>query len=113
MNYEYEINQIKIQLTNLQIAFTNSQRNNAGTVSKVDDTANKVVSITPFTKSKKVGIQDTECIFTDVDKEGSLTTTVKTESGEYLPFTVERSRNRIRVSFDSLNEVATVTISIQ
>lgn len=113
MNYEKEIKDLRKQLNNLQDAFLTSIKNNTSVVDKVDTTANQVVSITPFTESKKVGIQDTECIFTDVDKEGSLTTTVKTESGEYLPFTVERSRNRIRVSFDSLNEVATVTISIQ
>ena len=113
MNYEKEIKDLRKQLNNLQDAFLTSIKNNTSVVDKVDTTANQVVSITPFTESKTVGIQDTECIFTDVDKEGSLTTTVKTESGEYLPFTVERSRNRIRVSFDSLNEVATVTISIQ
>ena len=113
MALDERVKKLEIEVRTLQDSLLQMSKNQVPITAKVDDTANKVVSITPFTESKKVGIQDTECIFTDVDREGSLTTTVKTESGEYLPFTVERSRNRIRVSFDSLNEVATVTISIQ
>lgn len=75
---------------------------------------NRVSDITPYTMSKTVGIQDTECVFTNVVKdEGTLTANVKTEQGEYLPCTVERADSRVRVSFDKLDTVATVTIQIQ
>lgn len=72
-----------------------------------------VADATPFTYSKMVGIQDTECVFTDVVAEGTLTANVKTEKGEYLPCSVERADSRVRVSFDTLDSVATVTIQIQ
>lgn len=40
MNYEYEINKLKITLDNLQQNFIQAQKNNVPTNAKVDDTAN-------------------------------------------------------------------------
>ena len=72
-----------------------------------------VVAITPYTESKLVGIQDSECIFTSVPKSGIPTATLVTEKGEYLPCEIEMREGNIRVTFEELKEVATVTVSIQ
>ena len=73
----------------------------------------RVSAITPYVESKMVGIQDSECVFTGLRKDGTLTANVKTDKGEYLPCTVERADSRVRISFDKLETVATVTIQIQ
>lgn len=73
----------------------------------------RVNAITPYVESKTVGIQDSECVFTGLRKDGTLTANVKTDKGEYLPCTVERVDSRVRISFDKLDTVATVTIQIQ
>ena len=113
MNYEVEINKLNARLDNLQQSFIQAQKNQVPITAKTDDTANKVTGITPYTASKTVGIQDSECVFTGVEKDGTITANVKTESGEYLPCTVERADSRVRVLFDKLDTVATVTIQIQ
>lgn len=42
MNYEYEINNLKITLDNLQQNFIQAQKNHVPTTAKVDDTANSL-----------------------------------------------------------------------
>ena len=113
MNYEVEINKLNARLDNLQQSFIQAQKNQVPITAKTDAANNKVDAITPVTYSKMVGIQDTECVFTDVVAEGTLTANVKTEKGEYLPCSVERADSRVRVSFEKLDSVATVTIQIQ
>lgn len=73
----------------------------------------RVSDITPFTMSKTVGIQDTECVFDGEYKDGVISATVVTSKGEYIPCTVEKSADNIAVRFKELEEVATVNISIQ
>lgn len=73
----------------------------------------RVSEITPFTMSKTVGIQDTECVFDGEYKDGVISATVVTSKGEYIPCTVEKSSDNIAVRFKELEEVATVNISIQ
>lgn len=73
----------------------------------------RISDVTPYVASKMVGIQDTSCIFTGVYKGGTITANVQADNGEYLPCTVERADSRIRVLFDPLETVATVTVQIQ
>lgn len=73
----------------------------------------RINSITPYEQSKTVGIQDTECIFTGVPKNGTILANVKKQTGEYIPCTIERADSRVKVLFDTLNTVATVTIQIK
>lgn len=80
---------------------------------QINSLNSRVNAITPYVESKTVGIQDSECVFTGIRKDGTLTAYVKTDKGEYLPCTVERADSRVRISFDKLDTVATVTISIQ
>jgi len=80
---------------------------------RINALSSNVNEITPYTDSKLVGIQDMECIFQNVTKDGSLTANLKTDSGLFLPCEVARVDTNVRVTFDKLEEVATVTISIQ
>ena len=105
MDYEKEINKLIARLDNLQKAYEQSQRNQVPVTAKTDETANKVVEITPWTASKTAYIDDTECIFTEVPT-GNMTVYCS------VPHTVERDGDRVVVRFEPLEEVIEVTISI-
>lgn len=99
------INRLEIQMENLQNAYLQSQRNLVPTTSKVDETANKVVELTPYTETKTAYIDDTEVIFENVP-QGNLTVYFD------KPYTVERMDTRVVVKFEALDEVKDITISI-
>jgi hypothetical protein len=102
---EERIKRLEVQLASLQAAFIQSQKNQVPITGKVDDTANRVTEITPWTATKTAYIGDTECIFTDVP-QGNLTVYLT------IPYTVERMDNRVTVRFDTLEEVTDIAISI-
>lgn len=109
MNYEHEINELKMKVANLTEAFLNAQRNQVPVTAKVDDTANKVVEITPYTQTKTAYIGDTECVFTDVP-QGNLSVYL---ADAQIAYSVTRESDRVTVDFlEPLEEVTTVTISI-
>lgn len=99
-------------LKNLQDSFIQAQKNLSPTTAKVDDTANKVEQITPYTDTKTAYIGDTEVVFNGV-KDGNLTVYVKDEQGNYPNYTVERTQDIITVYFEPLEYITTITISIQ
>lgn len=105
MTLEERVMNLEKNMANLQNAFLQSQRNAVPTTDKVYDTASKVEQITPYTETKTAYIGDTECIFSDVP-EGNMTV--------YLnkPYTVDRDGGRVTIYFDALEEVTTITISI-
>ena len=61
MTLERRVEQLESRLNNLQNAFLQSQKNQVPVTAKTDDTANKVVDITPWTMTKTAYIDDTEC----------------------------------------------------
>ena len=65
----------------------------------------QIDAITPYTETKTAYIGDEEIIFYDTPK-GNLT--VFTD----VPYKVERSEGRIVISFEPLEEVTNITISI-
>ena len=87
----------------LQIA-----KGNVNTIGKVDDTSNRVTAITPYTETKTAYIGDTEVVFTNVP-QGNLNVYFDTPTD----YSVERTKDAVAVTFDALDEVTTVTISIQ
>lgn len=107
MNYEYEINKIKSQLQNLQEIVLRMSRNNTEEVSKREQTTAQVDSLTPYTETKTAYIGDTEVSFQN--HSGNLT--VFTE--KQFPYSVDRNNDFIVVNFEPLEEVSTITISIQ
>lgn len=69
------------------------------------ENANKIEAITPYTETKTAYIGDTEVTFM-TDSPGNLTVFFS------HPYTVERLTDRIIVSFEDLEEVTDITISI-
>ena len=107
MNYEKEINDLKRQVKQLNESVLAMGKNNVGQVSKLDDTSNKVEQITPYTASKTAYIGDTEVVFTDVP-QGNLSVYFDVPTD----YSVERTKDAVAVTFDALDEVTEVTISI-
>ena len=89
----------------LQQAFLQSQRNNTNTVSRVDDNANKVESITPYTETKTAYYGETEKTFYNVP-EGNVTVFGLKE------YSLDRISDRLTITFDALSEQTEITISI-
>lgn len=70
----------------------------------------RVSEITPYTQSKMVGIDDTECFFDY--RDGNISAWLVTSDGQSA-CQYEIIDNKIRVFFDALTEAGTVNISIQ
>jgi hypothetical protein len=70
-----------------------------------DFTGIKVDEVTPYKETKTTYIGDTEITFYDVP-EGNVTVFFD------KPYTMEKVENRITVSFEELEEVTEITISI-
>lgn len=107
MTLEKRVEQLESRLNNLQNAFLQSQKNQVPVTAKTDDTANKVVDITPWTATKTAYIDDTECIF-----EGVPTGNMSVYVGGVNHTLFERDGDRVVVKFEPLEEVAEVTISV-
>lgn len=106
---EERIRQLEIQVKNLQLAFDSMQRRQVDTVGRVDDTSNKVDSITPYTETKTAYIGDTEVVFENVPS-GNLSIFGLLSR----LYRVERDSDRVTITlFEPLEDVIEVTISIQ
>lgn len=64
-----------------------------------------VSDVTPYTDTKTAYIDDTEVVFTNVP-EGNLTIYFD------KPYTLVRDEDRLLISFEALEEVTPITISI-
>ena len=73
----------------------------------------RISEITPYTESKQAYIDDTECVFENIYKEGALTVNVVDKNGISINYEVVKDENNIIVTFEPLEEVATVSIVIQ
>lgn len=109
MNYEYEIQNLKTQVKNLQDTVIQMARNNTPIVGKVDSTANEVKAITPYTDTKAAYFGETEKVFYEVP-EGNLSVFFSNYNGNY---STSRINDRVTISFDALNEQTDITIMIQ
>lgn len=108
---EIRVQRLESRLDSLMKSFVQSQINETPVVSKIDDTANTVESITPYKETKTGYIGDKEVIFM-TEKKGNLTVFVEDTNGHSINYTVERLSDRIIVSFDPLENVTYITISI-
>ena len=106
MSIEERVSKLEMQMKNLQQAVLNMQRSQVNTVDKVDDTSNKVVAITPYTETKTAYIGDTEVVF-DNAPLGNLSVFGLSE------YSIDRQNDRIVITFDAVDEVTEVSISIQ
>ena len=81
--------------------------------SRINQVNNQINSITPYTDSKNAYIDDTECVFENVYKDGALTVNVVDRNGVSIDYQVTKEEGNIIVTFEPLEEVATVSIVIQ
>lgn len=70
-----------------------------------------IMRITPTDYKKTAYIGDTEILFSCV-KDGNLSVFAKDTEGRYPVCTAERSGDTVRVSFDPLENVTEITLSI-
>ena len=80
---------------------------------RISQVSSQVNAITPYTDSKNAYIDDTECVFENINKEGALTVNVVDRNGVSIDYQVAKEDNNIIVTFEPLEEVATVSIVIQ
>ena len=80
---------------------------------RISQVSSQVNAITPYTDSKNAYIDDTECVFENVNKEGALTVNVVDRNGVSIDYQVAKEEGNIIVTFEPLEEVATVSIVIQ
>ena len=112
MNYEYEIQNLKEKVANLQQTVIQMGKNTAPFESKAESAANEVKAITPYTETKTAYIGDTNCGF-NTPTDGNVSVFFDKNVNGYR---VEKDyyARRIVVVFDEpLEEVTEVTISIQ
>lgn len=79
--------------------------------SRINSTNARVSQITPYISEKTAYIGDTEVEFPKA-KDGIITVTVIDEDGQQIPCEMQIAEN-IKVVFEPLEKVATVSISIQ
>ena len=79
---------------------------------QISAVSSQVSAITPYEESKDAYIGDTECVF-NAGKQGDISAFVVDRDGNTIPSVVTKEDDKIRVTFDALEQVATVTISIQ
>lgn len=103
------IQELENRLNALEKAFLQSQKNQVPVTAKVDDTSNRVTSITPYTDTKTAYYGDTSITFYDAP-QGNVSVFFDGYNGAY---SVSRVENRLSVSFDALDKQTQVTISIQ
>ena len=73
---------------------------------------NRVSEVTPYTETKQAYIDDTECVF-NTSVKGNVSAFVVDKEGNNISNTVTIENDKIKVSFEALKNVATVTISVQ
>ena len=104
---EERVSILEKTLKNLQDSFIQAQKNLSPTTAKVDDTANKVEQITPYTETKTAYIGDNSVHFLDVPS-GNLTV-----YGLENYKTTRTSYNAVLIEWETpLEEVTEITISI-
>lgn len=109
MNVEYEIQNLKNQIKDLQDSVRKIAQGNTAEVSKREQTTAQVNAITPYTETKTAYIGDTEISFDNVPS-GNLSVFVDNIS-EYR---TDRVGSTLNIDFfKPLEEVTEVTISIQ
>ena len=109
MNYEYEIQNLKNQIADLQDTVRKIAKGNTEEVSKREQTTAQVDSLTPYTETKTGYYGEREKTFYDVPI-GNVTVMFDNYNGNY---SVGRIADRVTISFDTLTEQTNITISVK
>lgn len=104
------IEQLEKRVAQLEQMVLQIARGNVNTIGKVDDTSNRVTAITPYTETKTAYIGDTAVVFENVPQGNEI---VFFSPNNASAHSIERMADNLVITFEPLNEVTTVTISIQ
>lgn len=107
MNIEQRMSNLESRLDSLQESFIQSQRNNVEVTAKADVGYNKPDA--PYTATQTAYYGESEKVFYDVP-QGNITVFWDNYNGDYA---VQRNEDRVTVSFDTLEDTATISISVQ
>ena len=107
MTLEQRVESLEHQMRLLQNATIQASKNALPQTEKLDETASKVVDLTPYTDSKTAYIDDTSVTFEDVP-DGNMS--VYVGGTNYSIF--DRDGDNVVVKFEPLEEVSEVSISI-
>ena len=105
MTLEKRVTKLERNYKNLNESFLKAQRNQVPITAKVDDSANQVKAITPYTETKTGYYGETEKTFYNVP-EGNVTVFGLKE------YSLDRISDRLTITFDALSEQTEITISI-
>ena len=105
MTLEERVTKLEQNYENLNKAFLQAQRNQVPITAKVDDSANQVKAITPYTETKIAYYGETEKTFYNVP-EGNVTVFGLKE------YSLDRISDRLTITFDALSDQTEITISI-
>ena len=108
MNYDYEIQNLKNQIKDLQDTVRKLAKGNTEEVSKREQTTAQVNAITPYTETKTAYYGEKLKTFYDVP-QGNITVSFDNYNGDY---SVGRIADRVTVSFDVLSAETQITISV-
>lgn len=105
MTLEQRVTKLEQNYENLNKAFLQAQRNQVPITAKVDDSANKIVDLTPYTATQIGYYGETEKTFYNVP-DGNVTVFGLKE------YALDRISDRLTITFDALSEQTEITISI-
>ena len=111
MTIEERMDRLEIQMKNLQDSLLQMSKNQVPITAKTDSTASQVQVITPYTESKMAYIGDTFAEF-DLARQGNISAWIEID-GVQTPCVFVAEDGKIKVEFEALEKVATVSISIQ
>lgn len=102
MDIETRVTNLENMLASIVDTLSN---NKMYTDADIDGVRKSVSDVTPYTETKTAYISDTQMIFNNVPS-GNLSVYFD------KPYTVEREADRITITFEALEEVTPITISI-
>ena len=105
MTLEQRVERLERLFENLQESFIQAQANQVPITAKVDDSANQVKAITPYTETQIGYYGETEKTFYNVP-DGNVTVFGLKE------YSLDRISDRLTLTFDALSEQTEITISI-
>lgn len=105
MTLEERITELEKNYALLATSFLGAQSSQVPITAKTDDSANKIVELTPYTETKVGYYGETEKTFYNVP-EGNVTVFGLDE------YSMTRIADRIRLTFEPLSEHTEITISI-
>ncbi len=105
MTLEQRVTKLEKSLARLNDSFVQAQKNQVPITAKVDDSANKIVGLTPYTETKIGYYGETEKIFYNVP-DGNVTVF------GLNAYTLNRVADRLTLTFSALTGQTNITISI-